>query len=136
MTLWLITKNCPTMEEQLENVITILPNKKYIGNYIYRHITTTHLSHYTKWCENHNMDSSLMTTVVNYVNTCWGDCLDDYAVVKQRFNPTEMARTLRMLAYSLPVGGEWETQDEMTNYCEFTQACATLEEKVGNIAKD
>lgn len=122
MKLWLITKNLPTMEEKLSNVITVLPKKKYAANYIYRHITTTHSSHYVRWCENHNMDNTLMSSVVDYVNTCWYDSLDDYALVKQNYDVDNVSRLLRMLSYSLPVGGEWETDDELTNYCEFVQA--------------
>lgn len=132
MKLWFITKNLPTLEEKLSNVITVLPKKKYAGNYIYRHITATHLSHYLRWCENHNMDSNLMESVAEYVNTVWYDLLNDYALVKQNYSVNEVARALRMLSYSFPVDGEWETEDEMTNYREFVQAVnetqATIDE--------
>lgn len=118
------------MEEKLANVITILPKKKFASDYIYRHIATTHTSHYVRWCENHNMDSSLMSTVVTYVNTCWYESLGDYALVYQHYNVNDVARALRMFSYSLPVSGEWETEDEMQNYCEFVQAFTDVEEKL------
>lgn len=35
-----------------------------------------------------------------------------------------------MFSYSLPVSGEWETEDEMQNYCEFVQAFTDVEEKL------
>ena len=130
MTLYLVTKNMPTIEECLCNVITVLPKEKYALPYIYGHITRTKQDHYTNWCALHNMDENLTSTVREYVNTCWYDEITNYAVVKERYNKENIAKMLRMLSCSLPVGGEWEFEDEVENYIEFQERCKEYDEAV------
>lgn len=111
------------MEEKLTNVITILPKKRFVGNYIYRHIATLNAEHYFRWCEVHELDDDLMSTVVEYVNTCHYDALNDYSVVRQKYNTEEIARAFRLFSHSLPVSGEWEDEVETTAFLQYAKAC-------------
>lgn len=116
MKLYLITLNKPTLDEKLNHVITVLGKKKYISTYLYRYITVLHLDHFNKWCENKNLDPSLMATTVEYVNTCWYEELDDYAVVVRKLNKNELLSVFRSLLVCVPVGGEWEYETELDAY--------------------
>ena len=104
MKLYLITLNKPTLDEKLNHVITVLGKKKYISTYLYRYITILHLDHFNRWCENKNLDPSLMATTIEYVNTYRYDELDDYVVVVRNLNKNELLSVFRSLLVCVPVG--------------------------------
>ena len=107
-------------EEFINNICTFISNKKYIQDYIVNRSIVKNWDHYVSWLECHDKKDDKQSKY-DYISMClgWQETFSKFCVKKQVYNSDGIATILRILNRCLPVGAEYESEDEiniLTNY--------------------
>lgn len=108
---------CPitaSNEEFINNICTFISNKKHIQDYIVNRSIVKNWDHYVSWLECHDKKDNKQSKY-DYISMClgWQETFSKFCVKKQVYNSDGIATILRLLNHCLPVGAEYESEDEI-----------------------
>ena len=127
ISLYVISKSSieATDEEFRQNIVTFVPKKNQILEYINKKLIVNHYDHYKQWC-NLNALVDTVEAEKEYIKTC-GKTWDDYAQYtfkKFTYTIDEIASIFRIMNKCIPVGASYETNSEieyMNEYLNYYQ---------------
>lgn len=108
---------CPitaSNEEFINNICTFISNKKHIQDYIVNRSIIKNWDHYVSWLDCHDKKDDKQSKY-DYISMClgWQETFSKFCVKKQVYNSDGIAIILRLLNHCLPVGAEYESEDEI-----------------------
>ena len=114
---------CPitaSNEDFINNICTFVSDKKHIQDYIVNRSIVKNWNHYVSWLECHDKKDDKQSKY-DYISMClgWQETFSKFCVKKQVYNSDGIAAILRILNHCLPVGAEYESENEiniLTNY--------------------
>ena len=114
---------CPitaSNEDFINNICTFVSDKKHIQDYIINRSIIKNWSHYNAWLKCHDKQDDKKSRY-EYIIMClgWEETFNKFCVKKQVYNSDGIATILRIMNRCLPVGAEYESEDEiniLTNY--------------------
>lgn len=114
---------CPitaSNEDFINNICTFVSDKKHIQDYIVNRSIVKNWDHYVSWLECHDKKDDKQSKY-DYISMClgWQETFSKFCVKKQVYNSDGIAAILRILNHCLPVGAEYESENEiniLTNY--------------------
>ena len=122
ITLYTISK-CPlnsTEEEFINNICTVVSNKKHVGEYLINKVIIENWSHYSRWLELHEKQDVSLTRK-EYIQTVLNGAEEfrKYTVKKQIYTDNGIAAILRMTNRCIPVGCSYESAIEIETLARY-----------------
>ena len=98
--------------------LTYVATEEEAYDYCRKYFFLKHYDHFKLWCNCHNQsilsEDAWNEYVDNIIESYEGEEPDEpLCIFPMEFTPEELAKVLRFASFSLPVGGDWETDREL-----------------------
>lgn len=116
-------KETDSYEEFVQNICTVVSDKKQVSEYILNSVVNKYNEHYISWLKAHGLINNDKSKRM-YVDLLLKDGvreLDNFCVRKQIYDPNSVAEAFRIYMKCAPIGCSYESEEELNYYLRFTQ---------------
>ena len=112
-----VVKTCKDKKEMMDNIYTIVKNKKQANEYILCSFYNEYFSPFSYWCELHNQDVKNMDVFRAFMITRYDkEELNKYTVITIKYTLDQLCALIRTLAEFYPMGTSYETEVEINQF--------------------